>query len=210
VRPGQLASQILLGLLGFQPYLGEAQARRRVALGYWLGTVPVITSPGWPGSSGAGSDPSKASWPDQSGTSGRRQPHGFGWRGLFDYAISPRPGWPCLAHSPWRALMQPRQGVGRAVWRPWPWPDSLVAALALTFAQMPGGPGLVCDRGRSSNWLWLLALFVATADSCGLASLPVLPAKPSSNRPRSLVPVALGRLSDLTLRKRAPPGDSPG
>ncbi|NQV11667.1 MAG: O-antigen ligase family protein [Cyanobacteria bacterium] len=189
---------------GFQPYLGEPLARRRVALWLLAGTVPVILTGlgqlfwGWSGpfqSLGgliiwhlkAGGNPT-----------GRLA-------GLFDYA-NIAAAWLALA---WpfalAALVQPRQGLPRRL-AALAVASSLVAALVLTDSRNAWGALVLVLPivAGPANWLWLMPLLLLVLIPVGLASFSGVPAT-IQQAARSLVPDGIwGRLSDLTFAGERP------
>lgn len=189
---------------GFQPYLGDPVARRRVGLWLLAGTVPVILTGlgqlwwGWGGPfeilggliiwhlRAGGNPPGRLS-------------------GLFDYA-NIAGSWLALV---WpfalAALVQSRQG----------WPRrlgslalaaSLVAALALTDSRNAWGALVLVLPivAGPAHWLWLMPLLLLLLIPVGLASLPGI-APGLQQAARSLVPDGIwGRLSDLSFAGRRP------
>ncbi|MEB3171693.1 MAG: O-antigen ligase family protein [Synechococcaceae cyanobacterium] len=189
---------------GYQPYLGEVGARRRVALMLVAGTVPVILTGlgqlwwGWRG-------PFQALggliiWHLHPGGN----PEGR-LAGLFDYAN--------IAGA-WMALVWPLLLAALLQRGLKPWARgvvlllavSLVAAVFLTDSRNAWGAlvlalPLVCGP---LSWPWLLPLLAVSLLLVGLASVPGLPA-PLQGPARLVVPEAIwGRLSDLQFAGHRP------
>jgi len=203
------------GFWGFQPYLGDPQARRRVGLWLVAGTVPVLVTGlgqlflGWSGP-----------WQILGGLviwhlKAGGNPEGR-LSGLFDYANITAAwlslSWPLLLAAllscgrRWRAALRgtdpdggsvPRQGwallvvLGLAA--------AQVAALYLTDSRNAWGALLLAVPivAGPGSWLWLLPLLALALLPVLLASLPGVPAL-LQEPARSLVPQSIwGRLNDL-------------
>lgn len=193
------------GFWGFQPYVADGPARRRVALAMVAGTVPVVVTGlgqlwfGWhgPWQILGGS----VIWHLQEG--GR--PEGR-LSGLFDYANITAAwlslSWPLLLAALFACGRRWRQGLAGSGWR-------LLVVLALAAAQAAAlyltdsrnawgamllAVPLVVGPGR---WLWLLPLLLLALLPVALATLPGVPSV-LQDPARDLVPQSIwGRLNDL-------------
>ena len=197
------------GFWGFQPYLADAAARRRVALCLVAGTVPVlITGLGqlWLGWSGP--------WQILGGgvvwwlTPGGNPPGRLS--GLFDYA-NITAAWLSLS---WPLTLAALLEAGRR-WRSGPrWPALVVlglavaqvAALYLTDSRNGWGALLLAVPivlGPGS-WPWLLPLLLLALLPVLIATLPGLPAW-LQEPIRQLVPQSIwGRLNDVNSQGHRP------
>ena len=196
------------GFWGFQPYVATAEGRRRIALLFVSGTLPVIfTGLGqlWLGWSGP--------WQALGGlliwhlAPGGMPPERLS--GLFDYANIAAAwlafSWPLLLAATFECFARFQAGKAR-----WQLPLLLIfliaqlTALYLTDSRNGWGAAvlalpLVLGPAR---WLWLLPLILLLLLPVGFAVLPVIPdfiQQPA----RALVPEAIwGRLSDLAFSDR--------
>jgi hypothetical protein len=195
------------GFWGFQPYMATPQARRRIALLFVAGTVPVLVSGlgqqwfGWSGPwqwlgglviwhmAPAGLPPGRLS-------------------GLFDYANIAAAWlaftWPLLL----AALLEP----GRGWLQRWSWRQPLllllvaaqVTAIYLTGSRNGWGAAVVAVPLvlGPARWLWLLPLIGLLLAPVFLAVLPWVPDL-LQHPARQLVPAAIWeRLSDLAFSNR--------
>ena len=195
------------GFWGFQPYMATPEARRRVALLFVAGTVPVVVSGlgqlwlGWSGPwqvlgeliiwhmAPGGHPPGRLS-------------------GLFDYA-NIAAAW--LSFS-WPLLLAAVVATGRGWLQRWSWRQpallllvvAQLAALYLTDSRNGWGAAvlavpLVLGPAR---WIWLLPLLLLLLLPVILAVLPGVP-ELLQLPARALLPEAIwGRLSDLAFSDR--------
>ncbi len=195
------------GFWGFQPYMATPGARRRMALLFVAGGVPVLVTGlgqhflGWSGP-----------WQALGGlVIWHMAPGGLPpgrLSGLFDYA-NIAAAW--LAFS-WPLLLAAALEPGLAWTRRWSW--RLVVVLALVAAQLAA---LYLTDSRNgwgaavlavplvlgpARWLWLLPLLLLALAPVLLAVLPGVPDL-LQHPARALVPEAIwGRLSDLAFSDR--------
>ena len=190
---------------GFQPYMADSAARRRVALALVAGTVPVLVTGlgqmlfGWHGPwqilGGA------VIWHLREGgrPAGRLS-------GLFDYANITAAwlslSWPLLLAAllacaqRWRQRLQGSAGPLLVVLL---LALAQLAALYLTDSRNAWGAMLLAVPlvAGPGSWLWLLPLLLLTLLPVLLASLPGIPAL-LQDPARALVPQSIwGRLTDL-------------
>ena len=193
------------GFWGFQPYVADGPARRRVALALVAGTVPVVATGlgqlwlGWQGP-----------WQILGGSviwhleEGGR-PLGR-LSGLFDYANITAAwlslSWPLLLAALLACARRWRQGLAGSGWRllvVLALAAAQVAALYLTDSRNAWGAMLLAVPlvAGPGSWLWLLPLLLLALLPVALATLPGVPSM-LQDPARSLVPQSIwGRLNDL-------------
>jgi len=198
------------GFWGFQPYVADGPARRRVALALVAGTVPVVVTGlgqlwlGWQGPwqilGGA------VIWHLQEG--GR--PEGR-LSGLFDYANITAAwlslSWPLLLAALLACGRRWRQGLAGSGWRllvVLGLAAAQVAALYLTDSRNAWGAMLLAVPlvAGPGSWLWLLPLLLLALLPVALATLPGVPAV-LQDPARALVPQSVwGRLNDVNYQSQ--------
>ena len=200
------------GFWGFQPYVEDPAARRRIALAIAAGTVPVVVTGlgqlwlGWGGP-----------WQILGGaviwhvTPGGNPPDRLA--GLFDYANIAAAwlslSWPFVLAALLGLFAQVRSSGQRKVW-PWLFVGLMVAgqvaALYLTDSRNGWGALVLAIpfvMGPAA-WIWVLPVIILLALPVVLATLPGIPDGIQAPL-RTIVPQEIwGRLNDVNSQGRRP------